>query len=377
MHGLVNECGIDRLATMKACSSTKTCPYDAGIMRSIISGSVRLQQRLHVAGLVPSPVCTFCGISDETLEHCFWRCPCWNYIREQFETPAMHIVDQWPQCTRDCAIFMEQRTVIDLCFELEREESMSTSLIDGWSVVGALAEGSYVGELHNNDGHVIVWTDGASRNNQDARVRRAGCGIFYASNHVLNCGHFLPGHVQTNQRAELLAIVLALRRDARCLELRTDSQYVFDGACAWSSWRDGGWPGANADLWELFSDTMASRPQGSALFTKVKGHAKDIDVQCGHVLACDKFGNDGADHYACAGADQHAVPGAVVEAVRLQQIAALRVQKMMVEILCTRRIRLVRQAGSLDDALEVEHELAELDADEAHGVQSTPSGAVT
>ena len=101
--------------------------------------------------------------------------------------------------------------------------------------------------------------------------------------------------------------MLALRRDSRSLELRTDSQYVFDGACAWNSWRGVGRPGANSDLWELFSCAMNSRLPGSAHFTKVKGHATNIDVQRGHVLACDKFGNDGADEFACAGADQHAV----------------------------------------------------------------------
>ena len=74
-------------------------------------------------------------------------------------------------------------------------------------------------------------------NNADARLRRAGCGIFYADGHPLNFSCLQPGFSQTNQRAELLAIILALRRDNRSLEVRTDSQYCFDGATSWQKWR--------------------------------------------------------------------------------------------------------------------------------------------
>ena len=123
-------------------------------------------------------------------------------------------------------------------------------------------------------------------------MRRAGCGIFYGTTHDFNFSCILPGLVQSNQRAKLLAIVLALNRDHRNLELRTDSQYVYDGACAWHFWCERGWRGANADLWLRFSHAMAARPVVYTNFTKLKGDALDIDVQRGHVLACDKFGNN-------------------------------------------------------------------------------------
>ena len=87
------------------------------------------------------------------------------------------------------------------------------------------------------DDRVVVWTDGASSNNGDARICRAGAGIFYSAGHSMNLAVPLLGRVQSNQRAELLAIVLALRRDPRPLEIRTDSQYCCDGACGWPSWR--------------------------------------------------------------------------------------------------------------------------------------------
>ena len=104
---------------------------------------------------------------------------------------------------------------------------------------------------------------------------------------------------------------------------------------------------------------MASRSPGSTTFIKVKGHATDIDVQRGRVLACDKLGNDGADACACAGADQHAVPEALLRDVTFRQVAAKGVQRMMVEILRLRRASELVRAQAADD-VEPEHEMADV-----------------
>ena len=106
---------------------------------------------------------------------------------------------------------------------------------------------------------------------------------------------------------------------------------------------------------------MAARSPGSSTFTKVKGHAKDMDVQRGHVLACDKLGNDGADEWACAGADQHAISEALLSDVRFRKMSASGVQKMMLEILRVRRQSEQALAHAADD-LEPAHEMVELDS---------------
>ena len=72
----------------------------------------------------------------------------------------------------------------------------------------------------------VIWTDGASSHNQDYRFRRAGSGIFYGAGHALNWSGMLPGLVQTNQRAELFAVLCACLRDPRPLDIRTDSEWV-------------------------------------------------------------------------------------------------------------------------------------------------------
>ena len=71
-----------------------------------------------------------------------------------------------------------------------------------------------------------VWTDGASSNNQDARFRRAGSGIYYGDTHGMNLHVMVPGLLQSNQRAELLAVVLACLRDPRPLDIRPDSMFA-------------------------------------------------------------------------------------------------------------------------------------------------------
>ena len=73
----------------------------------------------------------------------------------------------------------------------------------------------------------VAWTDGACRFNQDARVRRAGWGVFWGRDDPENIGKPLAGLQQTNQRAELRAATRAVNRGAE--EVRTDSQWVVDG----------------------------------------------------------------------------------------------------------------------------------------------------
>ena len=49
----------------------------------------------------------------------------------------------------------------------------------------------------------------------------------------MNLSVMLRGLVQSNQRAELLAVVLSCLRDPRPLDIRTDSEYVCKGATTW------------------------------------------------------------------------------------------------------------------------------------------------
>ena len=80
-------------------------------------------------------------------------------------------------------------------------------------------------ETRNHD-YVVAWTDGASVCNQDSRFRRAGCGVFFGINDNRNCSFTLPGREQTNNRAELLAVITAMKIYDGNLEIRSDSDHV-------------------------------------------------------------------------------------------------------------------------------------------------------
>ena len=75
---------------------------------------------------------------------------------------------------------------------------------------------------------VVAWIDGACVCNQDARFRRAGCGIFYGIDDDRNCSFTLPGPEQTNNRAELLAVITAMgiSRSDRTVNMMCESRQV-------------------------------------------------------------------------------------------------------------------------------------------------------
>jgi Ribonuclease HI len=123
----------------------------------------------------------------------------------------------------------------------------------------------------------LIYTDGSCLNNGQANPR-AGCSFVYKlvdaarmilgdTGHVRfrleNQGPTGECHPQTSNRAELRAVIAALR--FRCwhgegfkhLVIATDSEYVVKGATSWvRGWRKRGWvtsigkPVKNRDLWE-------------------------------------------------------------------------------------------------------------------------------
>jgi hypothetical protein len=81
-------------------------------------------------------------------------------------------------------------------------------------------------------GHRVVWTDGASRHNQDARLRRSGSGLYWGQDHPWNSSFPVVGQEQGNNRAELRAVLRAFFWSDAPVEVRTDSQFVLDGVVA-------------------------------------------------------------------------------------------------------------------------------------------------
>ena len=127
----------------------------------------------------------------------------------------------------NCGIFPTLPKVTDRLRKLMLEDSMGYD----WSEFDFCdsAPDHLSSSLVGSDGEpaVVVWTDGASEHNQDHRRASAGIGVSWGINHMHNIAIRVQGPIQSNNRAELLAFVVAVvRAPCSAIEVRTDSRYV-------------------------------------------------------------------------------------------------------------------------------------------------------
>ena len=116
-----------------------------------------------------------------------------------------------------------------------------------------------------SNGSVVAWIDGACVCDQDARFRRAGCGVFFGINDNRNCSFTLLGREQTNNAMQV--------HDGN-LEIRSDSDYVVRIATSRSRGKMHKGNEGNADLWEEFETVLKRNITRRLGFVWVKGHAR-------------------------------------------------------------------------------------------------------
>lgn len=183
-----------------------------------------------------------------------------------------------------------------------KAEAVETTGGDGLSA--AIARGARV---------IDVYTDGASSSNGRHNAR-AGWGVHWPDGadpksdlHNLDESARLPGELQTNNRAELMAIIRAIQLcpdpDAQ-LRIYTDSKYCIMAMTVWQhSWRKNKWRRGtgkamsdvlNRDLIRLLDQEMR-RCKYLPILIYVKGHGSSV-------------GNNEADRLAVAGATLPDVP---------------------------------------------------------------------
>ncbi|OJT08309.1 LINE-1 retrotransposable element ORF2 protein [Trametes pubescens] len=137
-----------------------------------------------------------------------------------------------------------------------------------------------------------VYTDGSSTQNGAASAK-AGSGVWFGPNDTRNEGARVPYDEQTNQAAEIYAVVLAERKvpPFAPLHIVSDSKYVVDGLTVnLRGWENKGWIGvANVGP---FCEAAAALRSRSAITTLrwVKGHSN----VCGNEEA-DKLASKGAE----------------------------------------------------------------------------------
>lgn len=151
-------------------------------------------------------------------------------------------------------------------------------------------------------GMLRIYTDGSSLKNGKTQAA-AGVGVYFGpGDSRRNVSEPLKGSRQTNQRAELTAILrgLDIAPRHRDVTVVTDSQYAINCVTVWfQKWRSNDWltadkkPVENKDLVEAILGKIEERTElrVKTLFEWVKGHATDP-------------GNQAADRLAVNGAHQ-------------------------------------------------------------------------
>ncbi|KAJ2874987.1 hypothetical protein H4R27_006445 [Coemansia aciculifera] len=147
---------------------------------------------------------------------------------------------------------------------------------------------------------IVVYTDGASSKN-GKKGARAGVGVYFGAQDPRNISESLAGPRQTNQRAELMAVLRAIETvsasgSAKTLVICTDSMYTINCVNVWHfKWEKCGWVNSagqqvnNQDLIRGILDRMKEY-SGSVQFIHVRGHSGI-------------HGNEQADQLAVQGAN--------------------------------------------------------------------------
>ncbi|KAF9893555.1 hypothetical protein FE257_010867 [Aspergillus nanangensis] len=163
-------------------------------------------------------------------------------------------------------------------------------------------------------GMLRIYTDGSALKNGQ-KLASAGVGVYFGpGDSSRNVSEPLKGSRQTNQRAELTAILRALDIAPRHRDVTifTDSQYAINCVTSWFvKWRRNNWqtagnkPVENKDLVESVLVKIEERKElkVKTLFEWVKGHSSDP-------------GNEAADRLAVNGAHR-----GVSEKVAVQKVA--------------------------------------------------------
>ena len=124
----------------------------------------------------------------------------------------------------------------------------------------------------------VIYTDGACPNNGKVGAK-GGYGVWFGHNDHRNISAKLEGTRQTNNRAEMTAVIVAIQMsnvDSN-VEIRTDSMYTINTAKWMGGWKHKGWKNAskntpeNLDLVMQLYDLTHQR-QHPIVYTYVKGH---------------------------------------------------------------------------------------------------------
>ncbi|EJD46729.1 ribonuclease H-like protein, partial [Auricularia subglabra TFB-10046 SS5] len=139
--------------------------------------------------------------------------------------------------------------------------------------------------IHDPD-PIQAYTDGSCLNGGKPGAA-AGLGVYWGPQNALNLSERLPGDIQTNNRAELCAILRCLEQadPLRALHIYSDSEYAIRSIAEWAPARaELDWTCTNGDI--LHDIHLLIRRRHCALkLTWVQGHGKNAHNRAADALA--------------------------------------------------------------------------------------------
>ena len=133
---------------------------------------------------------------------------------------------------------------------------------------------AYRKEKKVDKNQITLYTDGSCDKN-GCENARTGAGIWHAENSKRNKAIRLHNGTQTNQRAELMAIIIAMKYNSknRKIKIKSDSKTTIEGIVQkLQSWEDRDWLNVtNAEEWKYLAQLLRKR-RAKTKFKWVKAH---------------------------------------------------------------------------------------------------------
>jgi len=204
------------------------------------------------------------------------------------------------------------------------------------------------------EGRAIVYTDGTSLGQSDARLRTAGCGVYVCKGHPWQASFPLPGHVQSSEVAEARALTHAVEagtNDKVDVQVCLDNKSVVDTATAILGGQQN-FPEKSAGLWRRINEANKRRKEEGGKGHEVKwvpGHLSVDDVAKGRTTEEDRVGNLNTDTLAKAGAATNPCPGHLSHAAKCRKKLAAVLLNAYADMALERRMRMKKMATQWEE----------------------------
>ena len=229
-------------------------------MRTIRNGTFYTEDLLCKFDFSRNGNCRLCG-SPDSIEHRACHCPYTADIRVGFQG-WINKWNQLPRATREHG----------MC-------SQNPWLMEYWEALHVIDDSTGVFYLHRENSQVrYFFLDGTCATPEDPDIALAGWACIDADSHHVVSGGLLPGIVQNINRAELTALISAVKWyhvHGGPVVVWSDSSYVVDGFRQLQYHQDPASCDSNEDLWELLCNLL---PQSTDFVVYKAAAHVDVDL---------------------------------------------------------------------------------------------------